>query len=252
MIFESAALFVSGLISMVYATFSGGGALLIMPVLLFLGTAPATAVAVNRFAIFVQSLVRFPFLRDKLNLGFKIPTLIVAFHTIGAAIGAIVLVSLESEMSLLLIGVILIAGSIVTLVSPKGLEAAKKSEVRLQSLAISAICVLVTGIYRGFFGPAAGIFNRLIFVHFLRLNFTQSLALSNYGTILSSLAALIIFLNFGIIDFNLALPLTAGTVIGAFVGTKFALEKGNEFMKYAFVGLSIAAGIYFIFFKVVA
>ena len=247
MIFESAVLFVAGLISMIYSTFSGGGALLTLPALVLVGAAPATAVAVNRFAIFVQSLVRFPFLHGKLNLGAKIPVVIVSAHTLGAILGAIILVNLESGVALPVLGVILIIGALVTMFSPKGIKAAEKKEITFISILASSACVFATGIYRGFFGPAAGIFNRLIFVHFLRLDFTQSLVLSNYGTILSSLAALIIFFNSGIIDFGLALPLTLGTVIGAFIGVRFALEKGNEFMKYAFVAISIVAGIYFIF-----
>lgn len=250
LLFAPMALFIAGLVSMVYSTFSGGGALLTLPALIFVGAAPATAVAVNRFAIFIQSLVRFPFLHGKLNLGAKIPAALVLAHTFGAILGAIILVSLESGVALPVLGAILIIGALVTMFSPKGIKAAEKKEITIASILASSVCVFATGIYRGFFGPAAGIFNRLIFVNVLRLDFVQSLVLSNYSTILSSLAALIIFFNAGIIDFSLALPLTVGTVIGALIGTKFALEKGNAFMKYAFVALSALAGIYFIFFKV--
>ncbi|MEK6957502.1 MAG: TSUP family transporter [archaeon] len=252
MIFETVILLLTGFISMLYATFSGGGALLIVPVLVFAGASPAVAVATNRFAIFTQSIFRLPFVHGRLGLGIKIPAIIVVSQTIGAVLGALALVSLESELLFRVLGITMIGGALLTYYSPKGETKAVKSDISQKSIAIALAAFFLLGIYRGFFGPAAGIFNRLVSVQVLGLDFVQSITLGAYNAFFASLAALLIFLNAGIVDFSMGIPLTIGAVIGAVIGIKFAIEKGNVFIKNAFVAFSIIFGIYFAFFYGVA
>ena len=250
MIFETTLVFFSGLVAMVFSTFSGGGAMLTIPVLIFVGLTPAVAVATNRFSALMQSAARLPFLHKRLGLGFKIPAAIVFFHAIGAVIGALILVSLDVESLFKLLGVTLVVASILTFLSEKGVTVAKKKDISLKSLIAASIAMFFVGIYRGFFGPATAILDRLVSIHFLGLDFVQSMALSNYNTFFSSIAALAIFLNAGLVNFAFGIPLAVGAVIGAVFGTKYALEKGNVFMKYAFVAISVITGGYFIFFRV--
>ncbi|MCR4335836.1 MAG: TSUP family transporter [archaeon] len=249
MIFEQIAAFFAGLIAMVYATFSGGGALVIVPALLFIGLAPAVAIATNRLAIFVASFGRLPKIMGKLNIGFKVPALMVACHTIGGIIGAMILISINPEVLFKIVGVLIILGALLLFFSPKGLKPAQRKDISNKSIALASIGNLVLGVYRGFFGPGAGTFGRIISTQVLGLDFVQSLSLATYLSLFSSLGSLIVFLYAGIVDFSIGIPLAIGAFIGAFFGTKIAIEKGNVFMKYSFVLLAIIFGGYFLFFR---
>ena len=52
-------------------------------------------------------------------------------------------------------------------------------------------------------------------------------------------------------DFTFALPLALGGLLGAYVGTKYVVEKGNDLLKTGFVVMELIFGLYFIFFRVV-
>lgn len=249
MILEQTAAFVAGLVSMIYGTFSGGAAMVIVPALVLLGLTPAAAVATNRMANFVSAIARVPFLKGTLNLGNKIPAVLILFHSIGSVLGGLILLSLSPDLLFSIMGVLLVIGGIISLLSKKGTIAAKKTDITMKALAIASVLLFIIGIYRGFFGPASGTFGRIVSVHVLGLDFTQALALATYYSLFSSFFTFIIFLYAGIINFELGIPLAIGAAFGAAWGTKFAVGKGNDFMKICFSALAVIFGGYFIFFR---
>jgi len=247
--FEAVALFLTGFVAMFYASFAGGGALIIIPILLFMGLGPTAAIATNRFAVWFQGFGRIPELYGKLGIGKKIPLLLILIHSIGGFVGASILVSLPQELMFKVVGVILVLGAIVTYYSHQSLKPVKKKDISKKSIGITAIAMLVLGIYRGLFGPGAGTIGRMISIHFLGLDFIQALTFASYYTFFSSSAALIVFYFSGFIDFSFGIPLALGAITGAFIGTWVALKKGNLLMKNAFVLLALIFGGYFLFFR---
>ena len=54
--------------------------------------------------------------------------------------------------------------------------------------------------------------------------------------------SVILFLSHGIIEFRSGLLLTAGNVVGAYIGTRIAIKRGNKFLRIAlFVMLMVSA-----------
>ena len=249
MIFEQVTSFVIGIISMFFATFAGGAGLVMVPLLLFLGLVPATAIATNRFAIFISSFGRLTKIQGKLNIGFKIPAIMIILHTLGGIIGALILVSLEQELLFKLVGILIIFGALLMFFSPKGMVPVNKKDISKKSIVLASIANLIIGVYRGFFGPGAGTFGRIVSTQILGLDFIQSLSLATYLSLFSSFGSVLVFLYSGIIDFSLGVPLALGAMAGSFYGVKIALNKGNGFVKYAFVVMAIIFGVYFLFFR---
>ncbi len=246
MIVEQALSFIVGLVSMLYGTFSGGAAILIIPSLLFFGVAPASAIATNRAVNFASTLPRIFLLKGKLNLGTKIPITIVFCHTLGSVLGGLILLSLDPNSLFKLVGVLLIISGVVTFVSKKGVKAINSKEVSKKSFLLSGFLLFLIGIYRGFFGPASGILGRLVLVQVLGLDFTQALTLATYYSMSASFFTSLLFLQAGILNFELGIPLAIGAIVGSFFGTKLAIKNGNLTMKFIFSSLAIIFGIYFI------
>lgn len=249
MIVENILLFLSGLVGHFYGTFSGGGAFLTIPALIFLGLAPQIAIATNRVATFGLVLGRFPIMRNKLHIGKKIPAFLILIETIGVYIGASILVSIDPAILFDLVGVIIILGAVFTYFSHKGLKEKSKKEITKKDVAITSFLLFFLGIYSGFFGPGAGTFGKIIMTNFLGLSFVQTVAFGTYSKMVSTIVAAYVFISAGLVDFNLALILGLGILVGSYFASKLAIEKGNVFVKHAFIFLAIIFGVYFLFLR---
>lgn len=76
--------FASGFINM----FAGGGSMLVVPFLIFLGLPPHVANATNRVAIFLQNIVSTATFRQKKILNFKTDYPLLLPTTLGSILGA--------------------------------------------------------------------------------------------------------------------------------------------------------------------
>lgn len=55
----------------------------------------------------------------------------------------------------------------------------------------------------------------------------------------SNLAAVIVFTSFGLVNFDYALPMGVGMIIGAFCGARMAISKGAAYVRPLFIGMTV-------------
>ena len=162
------AVFLSGVVGHFYGVFSGGGAFLTIPALIFAGLTPQIAIATNRLATFGLVLGRMPNVWNKLEIGWKIPVFLIFFETLGVFLGANLLLSVDPEILFNVIGFIMLIGAIITFFSPTiGTATKNPKEITNKNIAITAFLLFFLGIYQGFFGPGAGTIGILILTNFL-------------------------------------------------------------------------------------
>lgn len=89
----------------------------------------------------------------------------------------------------------------------------------------------VIGFYDGFFGPGTGSFLIIAFVGLLGMTFVQGSAYAKIINLTTNLAALLLFFFKGTFLLQYALPMMVFNVMGAIVGVRLALLKGNEFVR---------------------
>lgn len=94
---------------------------------------------------------------------------------------------------------------------------------------------LVIGFYDGFIGPGTGSFLVLIFISVLGQDFLHASAHAKIVNMATNLASIIYFAINGNILFELAIPMAACNMLGGFIGSKFALLKGNKFIRLFFL-----------------
>lgn len=87
------------------------------------------------------------------------------------------------------------------------------------------------GFYDGFFGPGTGSFLIIAFVGLLGMTFVQGSAYAKIINLTTNLAALLFFAMKGTFLFDYAIPMMIFNILGAFVGVRLALLKGNEFVR---------------------
>lgn len=89
----------------------------------------------------------------------------------------------------------------------------------------------VLGFYDGFFGPGTGSFLIIGFVGLMGMTFVQGSAYAKIINLTTNIAALLLFAYKGAFLFQYAIPMILFNVLGAVLGVRLALLKGNEFVR---------------------
>ncbi len=89
----------------------------------------------------------------------------------------------------------------------------------------------VLGFYDGFFGPGTGSFLIIGFVGLMGMTFVQGSAYAKIINLTTNIAAILLFAYKGEFLFQYAVPMILFNVLGAVVGVRLALLKGNEFVR---------------------
>lgn len=89
----------------------------------------------------------------------------------------------------------------------------------------------VLGFYDGFFGPGTGSFLIIGFVGLMGMTFVQGSAYAKMINLTTNLAAILLFMFKGTFLLEYAVPMILFNVLGAMVGVRLALLKGNEFVR---------------------
>lgn len=90
---------------------------------------------------------------------------------------------------------------------------------------------ILIGFYDGFFGPGTGSFLIISFVGLLGMTFVEGSAYAKVINLTTNLAAIILFSFKTEFLFEFALPMMFFNTLGAVVGVRLALLKGNEFVR---------------------
>lgn len=228
-------LFIGGIAAGSFASVVGGGGLLSLPILFFVGLSAHQAIATNRFAVvlleFVSAL-RFN-KANKIHWRMAIPFCLCAMA--GSAIGAIISLSLDTKMLNVIISPLMLIALWIVLDKDKFLRTSSGNPK--SPVLVSAIIFLLS-IYGGFLGTGYGFFV-IIALTLFGLPFIESAALARVVGFCMSFVALLVFLPSGTINYAYGLSLGLGYAIGSWIGIGVALKKGEPYIK----GLLVVVGV---------
>jgi len=235
-----AAAFVAGLIDAV----AGGGGLITLPVLLGLGLPPHLAIGTSKGqAVFGTSASAATFWRRG---GIDRQRAPVAFISglLGSAAGASAVLLVPPEPLRPLVLVLLIGAAAVVLGRPylQPRQPIAALSPRALPWAFAAIG-LGLGAYDGFFGPGTGSMLIIAFALVAGDSLTRASGNAKVVNLASNLAAVIVFAARGSIAWAIALPMGAATILGASVGARLALRRGDRFVRAVILVVVSAAVI---------
>ncbi len=107
-----------------------------------------------------------------------------------------------------------------------------RTEVWLALLLGAAI-----GFYDGFFGPGTGSFLIFGFVGIFGFDFLLASGSAKIVNLATNFAAVLWFAGTGKVFYKYAIPMAAANILGAAVGSRMAILKGNEFVRKFFLGV---------------
>jgi uncharacterized membrane protein YfcA len=237
-------LLLAGLASGFLNVVAGGGSLITVPLLIFLGLPETTANGTSRLAILVQSgtalltFKRAGQLDHALLLRFAPPTLL------GALLGAAVAARLPDAGFRSLLGVVMLGCAV--LVVMRTTPAADRSEPRLSALRVWPL-LLAIGLYGGLVQAGVG------YLVLAGLTFVLGLGLQAANVMKTALIALYtplalaVFFSHGRIDWASGLIMSLGSALGGFLGARATLKRGERLIRIMLALVVLASALELLF-----
>jgi len=219
-----------GVVAGIINILAGGGSLLTLPVLIFLGLPPQIANGTNRIAILAQNIVAVNSFSRGGKLPLKLAMLCTPSALLGSYFGARIAVNISDELFRQILAGVLILVMIVMMFDPaKRLTFPEKQLGWLRMLAL-VVSFFGIGIYGGFIQAGVGF---LIITALLchGLDLVRINAVKVFVVLFFTAIALAVFIQHGQVDYKLGLALAVGNSIGGWLGTKLAIAKGHGFIR---------------------
>lgn len=246
---EFSIILITTFIATALSSMSGGGASVInIPVFLWLGipfpVATATQKVSSAFWVLPAS---YNFLKGR-KVDWKFLTIFAIVGLVGVYLGVLLILNTNQRILELAVGFLILGLVLYTYFKKDvGLREQKVYPKARQSL--SYVFALVLGFYESIFGSGNGIMFAITTFHTKGFDFID--ALGYYFSVafpwVVFAAGLLIYR--GYFSWSVMIPAIIGSLIGGYIGSKFARYKGNRFIKLMFVtiggilGLKLVLGI---------
>ena len=239
-------LFFVAMLAGIIDTIAGGGGLLTIPALLSVGLPPAAALATNKmqsvFGTFTASIY---FIRKKL-VDINEIKLMIAMAFFGSVLGGFALMQIDPSILAKIIPIFLILMGTYFLFA-KDVGTIEKRKI-ISFTVFAFTLVFIIGFYDGFFGPGTGSFLTIAFVYFLGYNISKATAQTKVLNFATNFGSLLFFSIYGEIYIIIGLVMGAGQVIGALIGAKLVISKGQKLIRPLIVFISFTMSIKLLFF----
>ncbi len=230
-------LFGVGTVAGILNVTAGGGSMITVPILIFLGVDPLVANGTNRIAIVVQNLFAVAGFKRQGKSNFRKTLRLAAAAVPGALIGAVIAAHVSSAAFKSVLPAVLLFSSATLFIPASRLE---NLRMRSEGSWLPYVALFFIGMYGGFVQIGVG----FLFMAGLRGLLAMDLVSVNSHKVaivlLYTVPALGIFLLSGQVDWLLGLLLGAGTATGAVLGTRITVRAGDKWIRLI-VALAVLA-----------
>ncbi len=238
------AVYFVGIIAGFMNVLAGGGSMLTLPMLAFLGLDIGVANGTNRVAILLQNVVAVrQFKRGKIDV-IKRALILAIPATLGAIIGSMIAIQMNEKIFEKFVGVLFLFLAIFLIWKPSVWEKGIGFPPKYKWLSYPIF--FGVGIYGGFIQAGVGFFFILSLVLAEGMDIIKTNAAKVTIIALYTIASLFVFLINGKVDWIAGLVLASGNMTGAVFGTKFAILKGAKWVRYVLFAAVILSTMKFL------
>ncbi|MEM6641978.1 MAG: sulfite exporter TauE/SafE family protein [Bacteroidota bacterium] len=229
-ILEGLLLVLSGVFAGFVNSIAGGGSLVIVPLLIFMGLPTADANGSNRVAILIQNIFSVAGFRSKGVSVFPLAIYLAIPAVLGAVIGSKIAVDIGDQLFKRILAVVMLIVMLVTIFQPK-MGKPTTAGFSKKKIALSILLFFFLGIYGGFIQAGIGflIIASLTLVHGLSMAQTNSIKV--FVILCYTCAAVVVFFIEGKIQWEYGLTLAAGNSMGAWVGSRWSVGKSDRLIR---------------------
>ena len=241
-------LFAVGIIAGILNVLAGGGSLLTLPLLIFMGLPSAVANGTNRIAIFCQNIFAIRGFRQRGVMPMELALLCTPPALLGSWLGASLAISMDDQLFNRVLALIMIGVLIFTAVDPMKKMRQEEVTFGFGRKVVLVLSFFGVGIYGGFVQAGVGfLVITALLVHGLdlvRINAIKVFVIFAYTFI-----ALGVFIYHGQVNYLLGFTLAAGNSLGGMIGPKLAVDKGHDWIKKVVTATVLVFALKLLFFS---
>lgn len=217
----------AGLAAGFFNVIAGGGSLITVPIMIFLGLPPAMANGTNRIAILSQNITSVNRFKKKGYFSPKVGLILGLAASAGAFIGSNIAVELPAEVFNKILSGIMVLVLILTLFGKK------QGGVRdsIGHVPILVVAFFFVGIYGGFIQAGVGFIIIAVFSLISGTTLVRTNSMKVFIVMIYTIPSLIVFVLHGQVQWSTGIVLAVGNSLGAWIGTNFSVEKGDKWIK---------------------
>ncbi|MDG1930598.1 MAG: sulfite exporter TauE/SafE family protein [Flavobacteriaceae bacterium] len=238
----------AGLFAGFVNTMAGGGSLLTLPLLIFLGLPPATANGTNRIAIMVSTSSATLGFRSKNINTFPLSIYLGIAAFFGALIGSRIAVEIDGLLFNKILAIIMIVVVVLMVFKPSYKADLLQARTTGKTLMWSMVAFFFIGIYGGFINAGIGFIIMLFLNYVNKLDLVRVNATKVTLVLIYTTAALATFIFSGHINLKYGIALAVGNAAGAFFASRYAVKIGEGVIKTVMMVMVVAMSVKLWFF----
>lgn len=245
---EIAGLIFIGFIAGSINTLAGGGSLLTLPILIFLGLPPNIANGTNRIAILVQNIFTTAGFKSKGVITFPFSIYVGISALIGSIIGAQLAVDIKGETFNKILAIIMVVIVFYMVFKSKITIAGALEKTSGKQLWISIALFFFVGIYGGFIQAGVGFIILLILSSVNNLSLVKSNAVKVTVVLIYTISSVAIFTFNDMINWKMGLVLAIGNATGGWFASRWSVKKGDGLVRKFLIVMVVIMAIKLWFF----
>ncbi|MGM0379345.1 MAG: sulfite exporter TauE/SafE family protein [Bacillota bacterium] len=221
-----------GVFAGIVNTMAGGGSLLTLPMLTFLGLPSAVANGTNRLAILIASITSVKSFKDRGYFEWKLAVRFGIPAVIGAMLGSKIAVNLSNDVFDKVLAVVMFLMLGIIIFQPhRKLKFFKK-----KNLLLGSVLFFFVGIYGGVIQAGVGFLIIMSLTLVTNYKLVKINSTKMFIVLIYMIPSFIIFLINGKVNFIYGIILAIGNAIGAYIGSVSQIKKGEKIVKIILTG----------------
>ncbi|MCF6212893.1 MAG: sulfite exporter TauE/SafE family protein [Flavobacteriaceae bacterium] len=236
--------FIAGFINIL----AGGGSLLTLPILIFLGLPPTVANGTNRIAIVIQNIFSVAGFKSKGVSDFPFSGWVAVSAFFGAIIGANIAVDIDGYLFNKILSIVMVVVVIYMVANPKINPEITKERIKGKYFWLSIGAFFLIGIYGGFIQAGVGFIIILALSSINHFTLVKSNAIKVFVALVYNLSSIAIFVYADVINWKYGLFLSVGNALGGWISSRWQVKKGDGFVRVFLIVMIIVLAIKLWFF----
>jgi hypothetical protein len=216
-------------------TLAGGGSIISLSVLMLLGLPAPLANGTNRIGILMQNIAAVGSFSSQKVLDWKKGRWLAIPAVIGSVLGAWIAVDVNEKAIEYSIAVIMLIMVVFILWKPERWITEKKELIDRKVSWVQIVIFFLIGIYGGFIQMGVGYFLLAGLVLSAGYELVKANALKVLVNFIFTPFALVVFIINDQVDYAYGLILGIGNVMGGLLGSRLAVKKGANFVKWVII-----------------
>ncbi len=239
-----------GLFAGILNTLAGGGSLISLPILIFMGLPPSVANGTNRIAVLVQGVANVAGYKSK---GMEVSSRFIWFLSgtaiVGTLIGSKLAVDIEEQLFNRILAGVMFAMVLLMIFQPKIALTGITERISGKYSIWGAVAFFFIGIYGGFIQAGTGIFMLMALSSINRLTLMKSNVIKAVVMFAYTCAAVIFFGLSGKLNWEIGLTLASGQALGGWLTSRWSVDKGDGIVKILMIVVITAMSVKLWFFN---